>query len=125
MKKDLICVECPNGCQLTADIGDNNEVVFVNGNKCPRGKEYAVSEVMDPRRILTSSVLCLGLDIKMLPVRTDKPIPKAKLLPAMCELKKIRVSGRVKAGDIIVRDFMGLGVDLIATRDISRGGENG
>ena len=68
MKKELICVECPKGCSLDADI-ENGKVVSVSGNKCPRGEEYALSEIENPRRILTSSVLCEGLEIRMLPVR--------------------------------------------------------
>ena len=116
MKKEIICIECPKGCPLEVDI-ESGKVIAVSGNKCPKGKEYAQSEIEDPRRILTSSVLCEGLDIRMLPVRTGQPIPKARLMEAMEAVKKIRVSGSVKAGDVIAADF--LGTTLIASRDAS------
>jgi len=112
-KKELICIECPTGCPLSVDI-DGGKMAAVSGNKCPKGQEYAVSEIEDPRRILTSAVLCEGLDVRMLPVRTDKPIPKARLMEAMEAIKAIRVKTPLKVGDIIAADFFG--ASLIATR---------
>jgi CxxC motif-containing protein len=113
-KKELICIECPTGCQLSVDI-DGGKLAAVSGNKCPKGQEYAVSEIEDPRRILTSAVLCEGLDVRMLPVRTDKPIPKARLTEAMEAIKKIRIKRAMKAGEVVAADFFG--ASLIATRE--------
>ncbi|HOU37052.1 MAG TPA: DUF1667 domain-containing protein [Candidatus Omnitrophota bacterium] len=117
MKKEMICIECPKGCRMEVYYGDG-KTVEVNGNMCPRGREYAASEIEDPRRILTSSVLCEGLDLRMLPVRTDKPIPKQALLQAMERIRKIRVKEPVRAGDVIAQDFFG--ANLIATRSATR-----
>ena len=39
--KHLICLECPNGCNLTIDIEDNG-TVNVSGNKCEKGIKFAV-----------------------------------------------------------------------------------
>jgi len=119
MIKRLTCIECPLGCALSVDI-ENCKVVKVDGNKCEKGEAYAVSEIENPVRILTSAVLTEGLDLKMLPVRTDKPIPKAKLYEAMAAIKKIVLRSPVRAGDIIAADFLGLGVNLISTRDCAR-----
>ena len=52
----------------------------------------------------------------MIPVRTDGPIPKEKLFEAMKEIKGVRVTEGLCAGDIILKDFLGLNVNLIATR---------
>ena len=106
MNKELICIECPKGCRMLIDIEDG-KVSKVSGNACPKGTEYATAEIQDPRRIFTSSVLCEGLNIRMLPVRTDKPIPKALLMQAMEKVKKIRVTKPVKTGDVIASDFFG------------------
>lgn len=115
MIKKLTCIECPKGCTLSIDI-ENCRVVKVSGNECPKGEKYAVSEVENPIRVLTSAVLAEGLPIKMVPVRTNKPIPKAKILGAMVEIKKIRLKSPVAIGEPIAKNFMGLGVDLIVTR---------
>ena len=116
MTKNLTCIECPKGCSLSVDV-ENCKVVRVQGQQCPKGEQYAAAEVENPARILTSAVLTRGLDIKMLPIRTDKPIPKSKLMEAMREIRGIRVKDPIHTGEIIVKNFLGLGVDLVATRD--------
>ena len=93
-------------------------VVKVSGHECPKGEKYAASEIENPVRILTSVVLAENLPLRMVPVRTDKPIPKPKLLDAMDEIKRIRLKKGVRPGDIIIENFLGLGVNLIATREI-------
>lgn len=119
MIKKLTCIECPKGCALSVDVV-NRRVIEVGGNDCPKGQEYAVSEIENPVRILTSAVLAQGLSLKMVPVRTDKPIPKARIQDAMTEIKKIRIRKSLHTGDIIVNNFLGLRVNLITTRDINK-----
>ena len=116
MIKKLTCIECPRSCDLNIDI-ENCRIVKVEGGKCPKGEEYAKTEIENPQRILTGTVLAQGLALKMIPVRTDKPIPKAKITEAAVEIKKIKINRPVHAGDIIAPDFLGLGVNLTATRD--------
>ena len=115
MKKKLICIECPKGCGLTVDIKDRR-VFKVEGNACPKGEKYAVSEVENPKRVITSTVLAKNLPLKMIPVKTDAALPKDKIFDAMSEIRKIVLSGPVRVGDIIKRDLAGLGVNLVATR---------
>lgn len=118
MIKRLTCIECPKGCSLSIDI-ENCRVVRVSGNECPKGQKYAAQEIEDPMRILTSVVLAEGLSLKMVPVRTDKPIPKSKITEAMGEIKKIRLKSPVKSGAILAENFLGLGVNLLTTRPAS------
>ena len=117
MTRDIICIECPLGCALSADI-DNNKVVATRGNKCPKGEAYAISEVEAPQRFFTATVLADNLELKIIPVKTVKPIPKARIIEAALEVKKIRVSKPVSIGEPIVKNFLGLGVDLVATRTV-------
>jgi CxxC motif-containing protein len=116
MKKNIVCIECPKGCLLSVDI-ENCRVVKVEGNQCPKGEKYAASEIENPLRILTSAVLAEGLSLRMVPVRTSKPMPKSRMYEAMGEIKKIRLRVPVKAGDVISADFLGLGIELISTRE--------
>ncbi|MFA5085811.1 MAG: DUF1667 domain-containing protein, partial [Candidatus Omnitrophota bacterium] len=97
MIKKLTCIECPKGCALSINI-EGCRVVEVSGNECPKGEKYAIQEIENPIRILTSAVLAEGLSLKMVPVRTDKPIPKNRLAEAMEEVKKIRLKNPVKSG---------------------------
>ena len=115
MIKKLTCIDCPKGCQLTIEA-DGSHVIKVTGNQCEKGITYAQQEIEDPRRILTSTVLTEGLSVKMLPVRTSAPIPKTKLMEAMAEVKRLRLDRPVKVNEPIVKDILGLGVDLVSTR---------
>jgi CxxC motif-containing protein len=117
MIKTITCIECPVGCALSVDI-ENCRVIKVSGNKCPKGEPYAASEVENPLRILTSAVLSRNLPLKMVPVRTDKPIPKSRIMEAMAEVKKIKVNKSLKVGETVAANFLGLDVNLIATRDV-------
>lgn len=117
MIKHITCIECPVGCGLEVDI-ENCRVIKVSGSKCPKGEPYAVSEVENPLRMLTSTVLSHNLPMKMVPVRTDKPIPKSRILEAMAEVKKLRIDKPLRVGETIVANFLGLGANLIATRDV-------
>jgi CxxC motif-containing protein len=115
MIKTLICIECPKGCGLSVDI-ENGKVKDAKGAKCPKGIGYAIAELENPARILTATVLTEGLCLKLVPVRTDKPIPKPDLLRAAEEIRKMKLTKPVKSGDVIADNFLGLGVKLIATR---------
>jgi CxxC motif-containing protein len=117
MIRNITCIECPVGCSLRVDI-ENCRVVKVEGHKCPKGEKYAVSEVENPVRVLASSVLAQGLSVKMIPVKTDTPIPKERMMEAMAEIKKIRVNEPVGVGDTIKEDLLGLGVRLVVTRSV-------
>jgi len=117
MTKKITCIECPKGCVLGVDI-ENCRVIKVTGNECPKGEKYAVSEAENPMRILTAVVRAAGLELKMIPVRTDRPIPRSRIFEAMDEIKKLKVNGPLNTGDVIVKNFMGLDADLIATRKV-------
>ena len=116
MVKRMICIECPKGCALSVDI-ENCKVAKVEGAKCPKGREYAVTEAESPMRILTATALAKGLSLKLVPVRTDRPIPKKDLSRAVEEIRKMRITSPVKSGDAVDKDFLGLGVKLTATRE--------
>ena len=117
MIKRLTCIECPKGCCLEVDI-ENCRVVKVSGHKCPKGEKYAIAEIENPVRILTTTVLSEGLSLKMVPVRTNAPIPKTRLLEAMEEIRQLKVNKPHQPGDVVVNNFLGLGVNLIATRNV-------
>lgn len=119
MTRPMTCIECPKGCRLEVEI-DGARVTGVAGQECKRGDKYARQEIEAPMRTLTTSALTRGLELKMLPVRTSKPIPKEKLFPAMEAVKRLTVTSPVKAGAVIAEDFLGLGVDLLACRTLNK-----
>ncbi len=110
--KNLTCVECPMGCQIEAGV-ENGVAVYVKGNSCPRGKLYAENEVVRPQRVLTTSVRCEGG--KMLPVKTDKPIPRDMMLELMKVINNVHPKLPISTGDIVIKDLFE-GANLIATK---------
>ncbi|MCQ2423664.1 MAG: DUF1667 domain-containing protein [Clostridia bacterium] len=114
--KNLRCVVCPIGCSISAVLDESGKVLSVTGNTCPRGKAYAESELTHPVRTLTSTVFTA--DGRKLPVRTSRPIGKEFLFPAMDEIRKIKAPLPVNRGDVLVRNFMEDGADLIACKDM-------
>ena len=79
MKRELICIGCPMGCHLTAEI-ENGVVTRVTGNTCRRGEDYAKKECVAPMRTVTGTVALRGGRLPVLPVRTNGEVPKEKVL---------------------------------------------
>ncbi|MGK0468855.1 DUF1667 domain-containing protein [Clostridium sp.] len=117
VKRELVCIGCPLGCALTAEISDNNEVI-ITGNSCKIGQEYGVKECTNPTRILTSTVQIIDRDDIMLPVKTESDVPKDKITVCIKALKGIRVNTPINIGDIVLENVANTGVNFIATRTI-------
>ncbi len=112
--KELTCIVCPNGCELTID----EKTLEVKGNKCPRGADFAVNELKAPSRTISSTVKTSFKDVPVLPVRVSKEIPKEKIFEVMKEINRVTVDKRIKSGDVVIANVLGLNVDVIATSDI-------
>jgi len=112
--KTMTCIVCPLGCTLNVDV--LGEKIEVTGNTCPRGAKYAISEMTNPVRTLTSVVKVENND--MLSVKTDTPIPKDLVIKAAKELSKITVKAPIHIGDVILKDIFGTGANVVATKNI-------
>ena len=111
------CIMCPMGCEITVTV-ENGYVTGVKGNSCPRGAKYARDEVTAPKRVLTSTVHIEGGILPMLPVVSADVLPKGKIMDCARYLRGVKVHAPVKAGDVIVKDILGLGVDIVASSDM-------
>ena len=117
MNKTFTCILCPNGCEVTAEFEDG-KVLSVAGNKCEKGAGYAEQELTNPVRNIASSVLVEGGDMPLVSVRLSGPVPKGKIMDVMGEIKKTAVTAPVHMGDVVIPNVLGLGRDVIATRDV-------
>lgn len=118
MHKSYVCTVCPMSCNVSLELNENNEIISLTGNRCPRGKTYVTKEHTAPERTLTTTVKAIGGVHPLLPVRTDKPIPKGMLLDAMKATADITIKAPVKMGQVIVENFLETGANLVASRDI-------
>jgi CxxC motif-containing protein len=119
MKKEMICIGCPMGCYLDVDyIGTT--IRGVSGNRCKVGVEYAKKEISDPERTLTTTVKVKKGHLPLVSVRTCKPIPKNIIFDAMDLLAKVEAEAPIKIGEPIVKNIFNTGVDIVATKNISK-----
>lgn len=116
-KTNLICITCPIGCHL--EVTKTSESGWlVEGNECKRGQIYAKKELTAPTRILTSTVKVEGSANRLLPVKTKGAIPKEKILEAMEVINKTTVKTPVMTGDVVVKNILDEGIDVVATKSL-------
>ena len=93
--RTLTCISCPLGCDLEAEVvGDT---VTVTGNRCDKGVAYAKAEILNPQRVVTSNILVEG---------------------GICPLVSVKTSAPIRIGQILIRNLLGTGIDVIATREV-------
>ena len=117
MKKSLICISCPLGCNIDV-VYEANKIVSVDGATCKRGQAYAEKEIFNPERVVTSTVRIKNAAINFLPVKTDKTVSKTEMTNVMEKVFKLEVSAPVKVGDIICKNIAETGANLVATRTL-------
>ena len=117
MEKKLICVSCPVGCEITAEI-DESVITRVTGNRCPRGGAYANQEAIDPMRVLPTSVRVIGGNLPLVSVKTDQPVPKRLIWEIMDYIRTLSVDAPVKIGQVLTENVLGTEANLVATREV-------
>ena len=121
--REMMCINCPIGCNLKV-YGDNEENIRVEGNKCPRGLQYGTDEVLNPKRMVTSSVPLrkdenTGI-YQMISVKTSEAVPKELIFSVLKEIKSIDLKSKgikkIEVGDILLENVCNTGVDIVATQ---------
>lgn len=112
--KEIVCTLCPNGCQITVD----EDTLSTSGNRCPRGKTYAVDELKCPKRSVTTTVKTIFKDKPTASVKTSQNIEKKYIFDLIKLLGKIILKERVKPGTVILENVFGTGVNIITTCDM-------
>lgn len=117
------CTTCPSECLLTVEVerdvnGSVAAIHSVTGNRCPRGDKFAHQELTCPMRVLTTTVAVSGGDEALLPVRTAEAIPLALHTQAMGLIRTLVVEAPIRMGDVVLKDLLNTGIDLIASMDI-------
>lgn len=117
--RELICINCPMGCQLKVDDTDKENII-VTGNTCNRGKVYGINEVLHPKRMVTSLVTVVGGEHAVVSCKTKEAIPKELIFDSLEVLKNTKVNAPVSIGDVLVSNILGTGVDIVATSNVKR-----
>lgn len=114
--KKFICIMCPKGCHLSVD--EENEYQ-VSGNNCNKGVKYGKAEATNPIRVVTSTVI-VNTEEKAArcSVKTADGIPKGSVKDAMKVINRVRLQAPVSIGDVVVKNLLDTGVDLVATSNL-------
>ncbi|MEG2116030.1 MAG: DUF1667 domain-containing protein [Hafnia sp.] len=118
MLKSFICIICPNGCPIQAEVAVDGTVLGIKGYTCPRGEEYVHQELTNPCRNISTSVPVSNGELPLVSVRLTAPIPKHRIFDVMEQIDKQHLVAPVYIGDVICANVLNLGVDVIATKTI-------
>ncbi|MEA3309998.1 MAG: DUF1667 domain-containing protein [Chloroflexota bacterium] len=113
----MICITCPMGCTLQVTHEDN-KVLNVEGNGCPRGKRYAQEELTDPRRMVATTVRVNGGLHPLVPVYTAAPIPKQLIFELLAQIRQIEINAPVEIKQVVLANVLNTGIDVVASRDM-------
>lgn len=110
----LTCIVCPAGCNIT--VAKKEGQWIVSGNRCAKGKKYAIDEVTQPKRSLCTTIRTHNPDMPRLPVRTDGEIPLELIMNAMDIINRAELArSMVDCGDVIIENILNTGINIIAT----------
>jgi CxxC motif-containing protein len=113
----VICITCPKGCRL--DVSREGDTILkVDNCGCKRGEEYVKAELTDPRRMVATTVKIRGSLHPLLPVYTAKPFPKPRIRELLTALQGVELKTPVGMGDVVVKDALGTGIDILASREM-------
>ncbi len=111
-EKNITCTVCPQGCAIKA-LMDGDKIAELAGYRCKRGETYARAELTDPRRTLTTTMRVAGGGL--VSVKSQTPLPKNKLRDCMAVINAAQATAPVEIGDVLIKDILGTGVDIVAT----------
>ena len=113
-KEIITCINCPVGCRMEV-VHEGETVISVTGNTCKRGDTYARQECVAPLRMVTAVA---PVRDRQMPVslKTRTPIPKKLINDCMKAVMEKPFEAPIAAGDVLIPNVCGTGVDVIATK---------
>ncbi len=102
----VTCTVCPNGCQVHYD----EKTGECTGNRCLRGRRFAIQERTAPMRTVTTTVRTRGVKEALVPVRTAGKISKGQVGNLVNQLRKVAVDDGFTIGDEVFRTELDSGI---------------
>ncbi len=113
--KKFTCIICPLSCDIELEDSDGN--IKISGNSCVRGEVYVKDEYKNPKRMITTTIVIENAYISRLPVISSAPIEKSLFPKALEIIYKKKITAPVKMGEIIIKNILDSGIDILASRD--------
>ena len=114
---ELTCINCPLGC--TINILKEGDRILVEGNSCPRGEKYARDELLQPKRMITSTIYVNNGE--RVSCKSKEAVDKDRIFEVMDAIKKARVNKPIHIGDTIILPLVDVafaGTDIVATKNV-------
>ena len=112
----ITCINCPVGCRMEV-THEGETVLSITGNTCKRGEAYARQECVAPERMVTA-VAPVRDRLEPVSLKTRVPIPKRLIDDCMRAVMAAPFQPPIAAGDVLIPDVCGTGVDVIATKAV-------
>jgi len=129
--RELTCIVCPIGCSLSvkeSPVTEGLSSFTITGNRCNRGAAYAEEEIRAPKRVVTATcgIAFTSEELgsrslnapRRIPVKSSAPCPKEKIIELLKDIYSVKLSLPVKAGDRLITDWKGSGIDVVAVRSL-------
>lgn len=113
---EMVCIVCPNSCRLT--VHRDGEKVTVIGARCKRGEAFAQTELICPKRTVTSSVKTTVAGYPVVSVKTDGEVDKDKVFELIKILSEVTLTKPVPIGTVVVANIFGTNVNVVTTTDM-------
>ena len=114
-ERNLTCLVCPRGCQLTVKFDTDGSISSITGNACKRGVTYAENECTHPVRTVTTTVRCENGEV--IPVKTSAAVPKEMMMDVMKAINTTVAKNGLKVGEVVIEKVCGTDADVIATAE--------
>ncbi|MBQ9264536.1 MAG: DUF1667 domain-containing protein [Clostridia bacterium] len=112
----ITCINCPVGCRMEV-THEGEQVLSVKGNTCKRGDSYARQECVAPLRMVTAVAPVREREMPV-SLKTRTPIPKKLIDDCMRAVMDHPFEAPIAAGDVLIENVCGSGVDVIATKAV-------
>ena len=119
---EYTCIVCPRSCHIRIEKVEDGW--SMEGNQCKRGETYAINEMTEPMRMLTTTVRIIGAVLNRMPVISNGEIPKASIQKALKELYDLTIIAPVTCDQVVWEDLAGTGVSVLAARSLEKENSN-
>ncbi len=111
---EFFCSICPKSCRI--NVSEDGKITNA---MCEKGESEAKNELVNPRRILTTTVKTVFGIMPVVSVKTDRPIEKSAINEVMKKANAIVVSKPLTLGEVVYENIIE-GVNLISTVNMTR-----
>ncbi len=111
------CVGCQLHCRLLVTVEDES-VQSVSGNRCKRALDLARRRLKARATEFLVQMRVLGGRSARVKARATEPVTADVARAIGFAMRTVSITAPVTAGDVLIRDAAGLGIDLVAVEDV-------